>query len=397
MKLLEDDSGFVAFDTQDAPSRTDPVEIVRRLVPGFARRAARQDRAAAFPRHQFEELTGHGIPALSVPLAQGGGGHGLTLAREVIGIVAEADPSVALILAMQFVHQAGIARSAGWPADLAGKVQRAAASEGALLNILRVEPELGSPARGGLPETTARRTAEGWSVSGRKIYSTGSTGLAYGLVWARTEDDEPRVGLFLVPMSAHGIWIEETWDALGMRATASHDVVLENVAIPLDHAVDLRAPAAWLVPDPDFLVWNTTLIAAVYDGVARAAQAAFASFLRERVPSNLGTSLAHLPRFQEAVGENERLLFANRRLLDDAARAADAGAPPTAGECGFVKLTVTENAIAVVQRAVELTGNPGLSRGNPLERHLRDVLCARIHTPQGDSVRIGAGRAALGI
>jgi alkylation response protein AidB-like acyl-CoA dehydrogenase len=56
---------------------------------------------------------------------------------------------------------------------------------------------------------------------------------------------------------------------------------------------------------------------------------------------------------------------------------------------------VTENAIQVVQRAVELTGNPGLSRGNPLERHLRDVLCARIHTPQADTIRLAAGRAAL--
>lgn len=375
----------------------DPLAIARRLAPDIALRADRQDRAAAFPRRQFEELAAHGIPALTVPLARGGGGHGLALAREVIGTIAQADPSVALILAMQFVHQAGIARSPGWPPALADMVQRAAASDGALLNILRVEPELGSPARGGLPETTARRTADGWAISGRKIYSTGSTGLAFGLVWAKTEDAEPRVGLFLVPMSAHGIWIEETWDALGMRATASHDVVFENVALPADHAVDLRTPAAWLVPDPAFLVWNTTLIASVYDGVARAAQAAFSTFLRERKPSNLGTSLAHLSRFQEAVGENERLLFANRNLLDGAARAADAGAPPPASECGFVKLTVTENAIAVVQRAVELAGNPGLSRSNPLERHLRDVLCARIHTPQGDSVRIAAGRAALGI
>jgi alkylation response protein AidB-like acyl-CoA dehydrogenase len=58
---------------------------------------------------------------------------------------------------------------------------------------------------------------------------------------------------------------------------------------------------------------------------------------------------------------------------------------------------VTENAIAVVQRTVEASGNHGLSRANPLERHLRDVLCARIHTPQGDSVRLAAGRLALGL
>ena len=63
----------------------------------------------------------------------------------------------------------------------------------------------------------------------------------------------------------------------------------------------------------------------------------------------------------------------------------------------FVKLTVTENAIQAVQRVAELCGNAALSRNNPLERHLRDVLCARIHWPQGDAVRVAAGRAALGV
>ena len=47
-------------------------------------------------------------------------------------------------------------------------------------------------------------------------------------------------------------------------------------------------------------------------------------------------------------------------------------------------------------RAMELTGNPGISRHNPLERHYRDVLCSRIHSPQTDTILIAAGRAALG-
>ena len=45
---------------------------------------------------------------------------------------------------------------------------------------------------------------------------------------------------------------------------------------------------------------------------------------------------------------------------------------------------------------LELTGNPGLSRANPLERHYRDVLCSRIHSPQADTILVAAGRVALG-
>lgn len=373
-----------------------PIAVAQALADVLAGRAGEHDREGVFPQRNFDDLQASGLLALTVPRAPGGLGAGLGVARAVIAALAQGDPSTALILAMQYVHHVGIAASTSWPRGLAERVQRSAVEEGALINILRVEPELGSPARGGLPATVARRTGGGWAISGRKIYSTGSTGLAWGLVWARTDDENPRVGLFLVPMKAPGVGVAETWDAAGMRASASHDVVLDEVSVPADHAVDLRSPPGWSKPDPVFLAWNTTLISAVYDGVARAAQAWFLGFLRDRVPSNLGTPLAELPRFQEAAGENERLLFVNATLLEAASSAADAGRPCSPAQSGLLKLTVTENAIAVVQRAVELCGNPGLSRSNPLERHLRDVLCARIHTPQGDSVRLAAGRLSLG-
>ncbi len=63
----------------------------------------------------------------------------------------------------------------------------------------------------------------------------------------------------------------------------------------------------------------------------------------------------------------------------------------------LVKSIITNNAIAAVEIALKLSGNHGLSRDNPLERHHRDVLCGRIHTPQDDSVRIAAGKRALGL
>lgn len=62
----------------------------------------------------------------------------------------------------------------------------------------------------------------------------------------------------------------------------------------------------------------------------------------------------------------------------------------------LAKYIVTENAIASVQKGVAAIGNPALCRDNPLERHLRNVLCARIHTPQADTALAAAGKAALG-
>jgi alkylation response protein AidB-like acyl-CoA dehydrogenase len=66
-------------------------------------------------------------------------------------------------------------------------------------------------------------------------------------------------------------------------------------------------------------------------------------------------------------------------------------------DSGLIKSVTTNNAVEVVQAAISLSSNHGISRKNPLERHLRDVLCGRIHTPQDDSVALAAGRRALGL
>ena len=94
-----------------------------------------------------------------------------------------------------------------------------AVEHGALINSLRVEPELGSPTRGGLPATMVRRTPEGWKLTGHKILATGAPGLRWMDVWPRTEDYPAQVGHVLVRGDAPGIRIVETWDHIGMRAT----------------------------------------------------------------------------------------------------------------------------------------------------------------------------------
>ena len=91
-----------------------------------------------------------------------------------------------------------------------------------------------------------------------------------------------------------------------------------------------------------------------------------------------------------ALGEIDTLLFSNRTLIESAAEGR-----VDAADAFRIKYLVTNQAIAAVQKAVELIGNPALARGNPLERHYRDVLCSRIHTPQNDTILVNAGKAAF--
>lgn len=367
------------------------------LAADFATRAAAHDRDGSFPFENFAALHDAGLLSLTVPVEFGGLGLGLLAVCRVVERIARGDASTALVLAMHYIHHAVFARARRWPPDIQERVCRESTEGIALINVMRVEPELGTPARGGLPATTATPTADGWRLTGHKIYATGSPILRYFIVWARTAGDPPEVGYFLVPRDLPGIHIVESWDHLGMRATGSHDLILDDVVIPHGYALDVRPPVAWTPPDPVVAGWNALTLTALYHGVATAARDWLVAYLHERKPANLGASLATLPRFQSAVGEIEALLYTNERLIYGLARDLDHDhcAAPDGSRASLVKYVATNNAVRAVDIALGLVGNPGLSRTHPLERYHRDVLCSRIHTPQDDTITLAAGKAAL--
>ncbi|AVA36318.1 alkylation response protein AidB-like acyl-CoA dehydrogenase [Cupriavidus metallidurans] len=383
-------------------------KVLAELTPRLAATAADHDSRGTFPHDNFALLHQYGLISQAVPVASGGGGAGLAEARRIIAAVAGGDAATALVLTMTYLQHRAIGRDeARWPEAVREQVFRSAVEEGALINSLRVEPELGSPARGGLPGTVATRVGDRWRLRGHKLYSTGIPALRWLAVWARTHEPEPRIGVFLVPKpeaDTPGIRVIESWNHMGLRASGSHETLLEDVWIPIEHAVDIRPPSAWapagasqadIDGNIDQQAWMVVLLGSLYDAVARAAYDWIRDFVRERAPGSLGKPLATLPRVQETIGEIAALLRANEVLLDDAAGRTDAGTPPSAEDSGLLKFTVTGNAIRAVDLALQLSGNHGLSRNNPLERHYRDVLCSRIHTPQNDSILTAAGRAAL--
>ena len=411
----------------DTAPGVSPRERALAVAPGISARAAAHDRDATFPFGDFADLHAVQLLALTVPRDHGGEGAGLADAASVLEVMGAANASTALVLAMQYQQHANLARNPDTPRSATRTVFESAVRDGALINALRVEPDLGTPARGGLPATIARRTADGWALSGHKQYVTGAPALRWYTVWARSDHDEPIVGSFLVDAAGHetgrsrggpegsfrglpggpeggprrspGISIVETWDHLGMRATGSHDVIFDKVALPADAAVAVGPPPGGgaNAADPRVMGWNGICISAVYHGVAVAARDWLVQYLHERVPANLGAPLASLPRFQTAVGEIETLLGASSMLMRSTAAAIDSGDRAACAAANTVKHHVTNNAIRAVDIALALVGNPGLSRKHALERHYRDVLCSRIHTPQDDSILLGAGRAVLKI
>lgn len=82
-------------------------------------------------------------------------------------------------------------------------------------------------------------------------------------------------------------------------------------------------------------------------------------------------------------------------MITEAAGRAEREGALSGSEANLIKHIANGNAIRAVEIALQLTGNPGLNRRNPLERHYRDVLCSGIHSPQSDSILVTAGRTAF--
>ena len=387
-------------DGSAAPGAALPAPDYARLpevTAALAGRAAEHDREASFPHEGVAVVHAAGLLTATVGTRHGGPGGGLADTVRILRALGAGDPAVALVTAMTLFTHAFQARNSGWPDPVYADLLAESAAGPALVNSLRVEPDLGSPVRGGLPATTARRRADGdWELTGHKIFSTGAVALRWMAVWARTDEDPVRVGAFLVRSDSPGIGIRSTWNHLGLRASRSDDVLLDTVRVPAERVAGLAEPGADGGRDVIGGAWNSLGLTALYLGVARTAQHWLTGFLHERVPSALGAPLASLPRFQSAVGEIEVQLAGAERLVAALAAAVDDGDLAAAAEAGGAKVLGTRAAISSVEQAVALIGNNGLTRDNPLERHLRDVLCARVHTPQDDSVLLATGRAALG-
>ena len=353
--------------------------------------AEEYDRSGAIPVAGLEAAHRAGLLTATVAERFGGPAVSPLDAVRILVALGEGDPSVALLAANTLATHQGQAAAGHWPEAAYADLLARSATGPALANAIRAEPELGAPARGGLPKTAVRRTADGWGLNGHKAYATGGSALAYHVVWVVTDDD--RVGHLLVPGDSPGIGWIDTWDHLGLRASNTHDVVYDEVRVPLENFVEIPRGPDGVYRDPAAATGLTSFgHPALYVGVARAARAAFVRYARERVPTALGRPIAETERIQSVAGEIDAQVAQAETLLHGALLRTDTA---HLAQLSLLKVQIARSAVTAVQTAVAALGNPALTRHQPFERHLRDVLCVRVHPPQEDTALLAAGRALL--
>ncbi|MFJ1754058.1 acyl-CoA dehydrogenase family protein [Kitasatospora sp. NPDC088134] len=365
------------------------------ITAALAATAGEYDRTGEFPYAAVQLLHDAGLLTATVGKEWGGPGVGFADLARILLALGRGDTSVALIATMTLVPHA-LESGRPWPPALYRRILAESAERPTLINHARAEPDAG-PGGG----TVARRTANGWAITGRKRFVTGAEGLAYFLLWAVTDEPAPRLAVFVVPGGSPGIEILPTWQQLGMRATVSHEVVFTDVEVgPADliEFNDFGTPErSGSGPEPDREHANAVLLisAALYLGAARAAQDVVHHTGYTKVPSQLGRPVGSTERFRRAAGEIEVLLSTSEQLILAIAGKLDRGEEVAAAEALSAKVAVIRDLTRAVELSVRLLGSAALSRTGPLERIFRDVQAAGVHAPQEDSALLAVGTAAL--
>jgi alkylation response protein AidB-like acyl-CoA dehydrogenase len=154
------------------------LEAATRVAERLAAQADLHDREGTYAPENIAAVWRAGLGNLTIPAERGGVGADLRTTARAVEILAGGDPSTALILVMHLLQQRAINDPLGlWPERLRHRLVADSLAGPALVNTRRVEPELGSPARGGIPATRAVREVEPdgtpvWRLRGHKIYST---------------------------------------------------------------------------------------------------------------------------------------------------------------------------------------------------------------------------------
>lgn len=356
------------------------------LAPGFASRAAEHDTNDSFAAANFAELKACGLTAAAAPRELGGGGASVPELAEMLRQMAHSCSATALAFAMH-THQVAIP-AWRWHHRPDTRAMTEPLLKRVVAEKILIVTSGGSDWIGGSGK--AEKVEGGYKITARKIFASGSPAgdiLTTGAVL--DEDGNRSVLHFALPMNAPGVKVTDSWHAMGMRATGSHDIEIDGAFVPDDKVALKRKAGEW-----HFLFQITTniafpLIYSVYLGIAERARD-LALTLAQRKPL--------CQRTLRIAGEMDTALAAARyaqRAMIETAEANSPGAE-SVNQTMMGRRIVEEQVLRSLDLAMELAGGIGFYRTAGLERLFRDIQGARYHAMQREAQYEYAGALAFG-
>jgi alkylation response protein AidB-like acyl-CoA dehydrogenase len=371
------------------------------MLERFDERAPGYDRDNRFFSEDLDELKETGYLLAAVPARLGGSGLSLAEVATLQRRLAYVAPATAVAVNMH-LYWTGVAADLASNGDDSMEWVLAAAADGQVFAAGHGERGNDIPLL--LSTSAAERVAGGWRITGHKIFGSLSPAWDHLGVHAMDWSDptDPKVVHGFVSRDAAGVRIVDTWDALGMRATASADTVLDDVFVPDEHVVHVCPPGfAGVGPyHLSVFAWGMLGFGAVYLGIADRAFDLTIRAVAGRTSIALSRSLAHHPGVQTGVAAMRMKLEAATAHLErtcvDWSTGVDHGAAWPV-KIIAAKHEVVNRAWEVVDLGMELSGGAGIFRSNRMEQLFRDGRLGRIHPANGLFAHETVGKLSLGI
>lgn len=358
------------------------------LGSALGEHSATHDRDGTFVTEAYDLLRSSGYLTLAVPTELGG--RGATIREVAMAQRALARHCASTALASVMHHHVVLFTAWRYRRGLPG-------AEATLRKV--VDDGIVIVSTGGAdltrPRGSATKVDGGYLVSGHKIFaSQAPVGAVMSTMFPYDDPDEGRIVLNMaVPMSAEGVTVLDTWDALGMRGTGSHDVEIQDVFVPEDKVL-ARRPWGKLDPPLQVILMHAIPpITAVYLGVAEAAR-------DHAVAAIAGTARADDPTMQRQVGLMDTRLRVAGWALDGALAAVGDDPAPSMEVIAQVQAAKREVSLAgleVCDLALEVGGGAAFYKTSPIERAYRDVRGIKYHPFSPEESLVHAGQVALGL
>ncbi|MGW6724774.1 acyl-CoA dehydrogenase family protein [Nocardia sp. NPDC055029] len=365
----------------DTTSTIDRVALAREIGESLRPEVPERDRTGEISVVAFDRLRASGLSAALVPTEFGGGGASHQEMGEILRELGRHDPSTAVAFAMHSHLVAAQVWRHNHGVDASAVFAKVAA--GAILVSTGASDWVDS-------NGAAVRVDGGYRVSARKAPASGCEVGDVLVTSVRFEGESEQVLHCAIPMTAPGVSIDKTWDTLGLRASGSHTVVLDDVFVP-DAAVSLIRPAGVWPPVLNVVIGAALpLVLAAYLGVADSAVELTARLLAGRAEPHTLQSAGEMLNAYTTAADLVAAMFT------DSDNLGFANTDEYAGRTLSRKTVAADALITTVRLAIETTGGAGYSRSCDLERLYRDIHGCQFHPlPRAKQTRF-SGRVLLG-
>ena len=375
---------------------TDEQKLISEAAREFADkeispRVRDNDRAGRFDRELASKLGEVGY--LGAPVAEEYGGRGLDYIGYALVVeqVGRADSSARTVVSVQTSLVCGSIEQWGTEEQKQEWLPRLCSGD-ALGCFALTEPDTGSDAAN--LRTRAKKTDSGWSISGNKMWISMGNVADVALVFAQTDPEKKHKGLaaFLVPTATEGYSAQEIHGKLGLRASDTAEISLDDVEVP---------DSALLGEIGDgFKIAMTALdkgrysVAAGCVGICDGCVDASVAYAKER--KQFDVPIASFQLVQELIADMIVKRDAARMLVYRAGALKDRGEPSTV-ETSIAKLYATESAVECANAAIQVHGGSGYVDDYPVERYLRDARVTTLYEGTSQIHKLIIGRDATGI